>query len=919
LAFRHYRNGNENHPIDAYFTGEPITLHSDPILAMSIGARGGALVVTSPHGVLATRAAGAIDVLLGDGVAYIGSPGGGRPALLAWTSSWGVSWDVEKRLLEMTESYGARGRVTLLVHVEDSIDVFTASEKDDDDDSIWARQIFRIRGWSAAGQPKCYLYSESPVRREYWPYVISSSMTESPDEIEWTVQFQGNVEAVFSLSVTDPRLVDAAAPVHSEKSCGVAIWPPKLIPGWRLYSVVGDLVFDRPGNRIDFWLGNAGSRSCRLAASDEVITSKEGIAIVPRDGAGGPRFLQVVNGEAVGYFELLSESCAQGEQGTSVGIDFGTSATTVAVAEGGQSVAIDLGSYNLMAHPKIIVPNHASGLHIDPVWLPTIVSPMFSNVIGDLKQIPTGVFKRLTDDSPAGALPFVGFTFVSGNFDLNLAPERVRGWTADLKWRRDNANGASGMGAGDADRRKFFVAILTWTAALLREHAGRIDLRATYPLAFTSNEVKAYGSMLKEVAAQVEKMTGIQISIARPYFGLDAEEQAPRPFVDESTPLLDGALTHFNVVGAKGQPVIFVADLGGETLDVQLVCLPKADNDSSYRIVACESVRIGANAIVDYLQNELIENAYRTNDPADQPKIVRSVLNRVIRSQQLAGAIAAGQTVPIAGTRISWRSPRAPQDFLHALDGYFGLLVEYCARFVSGTLRNRTGLRTRLATAPGLGVVSDEFLIAPTITYAIQPYLIGNGWKMLPLFLESISGSLINNPSAWIASILLNRIGELLSPEQVELVEGSPGAPLFMDKTQTAIGTVRLGESEPPRSGQIAPVLASPNGYADSTDGTPYSWDILVGPGGEDVRGVMQNDRLLQPPLPDPAKLTITGAGSARFKRLIIGQGLPSRKDDLIRVRKLQESQSTGNTQGRREVSAARAAWETVLRPQLLD
>jgi hypothetical protein len=81
----------------------------------------------------------------------------------------------------------------------------------------------------------------------------------------------------------------------------------------------------------------------------------------------------------------------------------------------------------------------------------------------------------------------------------------------------------------------------------------------------------------------------------------------------------------------------------------------------------------------------------------------------------------------------------------------------------------------------------------------------------------------------------------------------------------------------------------------------------------------MQTDLLIAPALPNADKLTVTGSGAGRYNKLIAKSGIPARRDDLIRVRKLQENQSSGNARERREVSAARAAWEMVLRPVLLE
>jgi hypothetical protein len=189
---------------------------------------------------------------------------------------------------------------------------------------------------------------------------------------------------------------------------------------------------------------------------------------------------------------------------------------------------------------------------------------------------------------------------------------------------------------------------------------------------------------------------------------------------------------------------------------------------------------------------------------------------------------------------------------------------------------------------------------------------------MLELFFHSITGATIATPTAWLNQILFQRIEELLAPERLEVIDKDPDrASLFIDKTKTAIGTLNLGAAEPRRNGEITSVLAAPNGYEDQHDGNRFAWSTLVGAGGENVPHAMQNEELIRPPLPAADCLTVTGAGANRYRSHIADVGVPTRRDDLLRVRKLQESQSTGNARERREVSAARAVWEMVLRQQL--
>ncbi|HEY0158238.1 MAG TPA: hypothetical protein VGF28_13230 [Thermoanaerobaculia bacterium] len=902
MSFRKYNDDISIDPAAEFFVNDTIELRRDPILALEIAASGGVLGVAREYGplLLTQERAEDLPVVLCDGVGYIAPQNGQKPALLVWTSHPNVSFDDARRILTMTERHSKLGSLTLRYKIDASIDVIAASVHDNDANAVWAAQVFRIRGHDK------YEFSRCPVKPQYWPYVLESALADEQDApgfVAWRLQFIGGVRASYQLPVNDVRLVDVAGAKFEHVACALAIWPPRIIPGWRLYTIASQYILERVDLGFEVWLGNAGEKPVRIAQPDELITSG-GIlrGLLLSDGSLGPRYLQLTSGDASGYFELLNQELVTQSSLQPVAIDFGTSATTVAHA----GRILDLGAGE-MARPRVIVRNGPKDLEIDPPWLPTVSAPAYGTVRG-LQQIPTGLFTSVADSSVASQLPFIGFTFVSDGFDLDGISRQAHSWTAGLKWTRTD-DGIS----RERERQNFFVSLLTWISAIARASGDTFQIRATYPLAFSRQDILGYGRMLREVMRHVSDLTGAQFQLATPFYAT-AQADADAPFVDESTPLISGALAPFRHSDAKGAPVVFIADLGGETLDVQLVCLPSERVGEAYRIVACESVRIGANSILEFMESRLLAAPY---PPDEAPIVIRTVLNRIIRAGKLPEALRTkSSTQPLVNTRLKWRFDNASTEFLAQIDCYFGLVAEYCARFVAGTLRNRTGLRLRLELAPGPGIVQNAFLDGGELTFSVQPQLIGNGWKMLELLLGA-AGTDTTDPMSWLLKKFYPRVQALLVPEQLEIPLHSPASTVLKEKTETARGTLSLGTAEP-RHTQATLVIAAPNGFDDEVKGQKYAWSTLVGAGGESVPDIMQNELLVSPPLPDAGVLTITNGGASRFRALFSNTEVPKRHEHKTAVRTLQDREDTKNLQDRREISSARATWERVIRPQLL-
>jgi hypothetical protein len=918
VAFRNYET-NAAVDLVADIRARGITLPPSPVFDAEVRLAGGRLMLT-PRGILGDLQQ--MPMLIGAGVAYLppDDPASPRHKLIVWDHQRKVTWDPGTRgLMLIDDAHRELGDVVLRLRVPQEVDVLRLSTTTDSTpDSVWADSILVAYAMTRDGARP--VYSWCPVKPSVFSLVESGSQEVTADQVVWTVQFKGEVTATFPQPVGSSRFesIQPQLLAGGQKTVsGLAVWPPKIIPAWRLYTLASENVFD---GRIqaDIWIGSPGRPPLRKATSAELLgTPKqpEGIRLnaqAPADA--GPTFVELRRGDSVGYFELLTETLAADGGVTRVALDFGTSTTTVAASIADPPEALDLGPANALANPRVVFANafennRPSVDFVEP-WIPSVRARYYGELL-DLRQIPSGLFKRLDDGSPAAQLPFVGHTFVSSGFDLQKAFDAAARWNPDLKWGDTLPGGAD-------DRKRFLTSVVVWVAALLRSSTREIVLRATYPLAFSRQRASTYRDVLDDVARVVKTLTGVTVTIPTPHY---KDVESRRPFVDESTPLLRGAIEQFVIENAAGTRLVLVADLGGETLDVQLAALSPNELIHAFRIVACESVRIGANCAVEYLETLLNLPPQQTQNDTGEAllkRIKRTIISRIVRANRLGDALQA-RGPKFLDTELEW-VPNGTQQLIRQLDCYFGLVAEYCARFVAGTLKNRSGLRDRIVNGPGAGTVREDIILPPNqkMSFAVQPFLVGNGWRTLQTFFDAFEGGPDATPEAWLRRVLFGRIRELLAPDDVESVIPSNGRLVLMDKTGTVLGTIDLEDAAPRASAATLSIVAAPNGFDDNVTNTPVDWSTLAGAGGQPIADGLQNLHLTNPPLPPPDRLMITQHGRARYEAFIRDVQIPSRREDWINVRTLQNAEKDPyRTDPRRDVSTARAAWESVFRPLL--
>jgi hypothetical protein len=233
---------------------------------------------------------------------------------------------------------------------------------------------------------------------------------------------------------------------------------------------------------------------------------------------------------------------------------------------------------------------------------------------------------------------------------------------------------------------------------------------------------------------------------------------------------------------------------------------------------------------------------------------------------------------------------------------------------VAGTLNNRRDLRRRILSGPGEGVLpGSPFETDAPLHVAIQPFVVGNGWKLLESLLQSIPHSPIRNVYEWLRRFLFSRVTELAAPNHVTPVINC--GMLLDGKTETALGTLNTGIEERRRSGETRlPILSAPNGFDETIDGVDYEWTTYVGPGDITLNEPLQTRILDFPSFPDASKLLLTNGGQKRYDTAILRLNIPKNEEDRQRVREHQLRLGPGAANSARHISTSRSVWETIVR-----
>ncbi len=761
-----------------------------------------------------------------------------------------------------------------------------------------------------------------PVRLPYWPLVCGASKPLPRDgegRVGWRVPFAGGM--TLEHRWTEADLEDITT--FSDYLLGV--WPPKIISGWRLYSVLLQGLV--PDYQPYIWLGRVGQWPGRPLRQREIRADPDqgwfGMLVEDDDVAGGvgPRFVVLSTGdehERCGVFELLKDHCALDKnKHVTVALDFGTSNTVVACTQfdqgrqRGKAIHLDrhVGVAAGAAATELLKPLAVAAKeswHLEQPWLLGVFAPVFEEEKQGIDQIPSGIFLRAARSSEkqprieAESLPFVDYALVGPGLAIEKSPtDNRRCWLSGLKWWSDDP----------VPTEKFLEALLTWTVMVCG--CASLGVRATYPFAFPEFRRKAYGKLLDDVTRRVTKMTGVGVKLENPYRSVPTPlggASPPLPFVDESSPLILNQYQQFHLADQGDQKLdpkfLFVADLGGGTLDVLLGYF---FDESTHRTLASESVRIGARDVIDLLIRRL-----RWPPDYDSPELRRTLLEGMARGGSLVEKIQDsadhGRLFSDGFTKlqVEWEgTPSIANEFRKDVLMYFFFLCEYAARFLAGVL-TQPRLVERVGRAPGesslpLADLPALFSGVPSEGFALSIVLTGNGWG----FLDLVEGG----EERWRAAVF-DRVKELTTPQVLRRVE--PNLPGAVRKLFTAERTAELTFSDQTVRGNVE---VAPNGFVDRSDGVDHPWGTLVGRDSEKSLHDRQVIMPIEPVLPPPTFSWFRPHERSKYSATWLNRSSALIGEELTNIRNRQNTESAGR--GYRVLSTQRVFWETVVRKAL--
>ncbi len=864
--------------------------------------------------------------LLVDGVGFVTTAESGGE-LIVWSDAPGVHLPTADSLI--LEGLTGAGR---LVTVEARIQTQRITVKRLEEAMVWPERIVRMAGYGAR-LPGDWVYPDCPVRAEIWPYVVAmEGPTMIGEEIGWSVELIGGrrlAKRVRIESLEEEAVWDSIGSPETEDRGMLAIWPRRRLPDWRLYSlVIGDDAGDAlwRSHRPQLWLG-ASPAEARRAAPEEIVHRRNGVVVLHLDADHAheaPFFVSLAGPASCGFFHLLepaagraATSAAPASQAAeTVAIDLGTSTTVVAVANGN---VLQAGGDGL-ASPRVIVGNApGAALRTTDPWLPTVAGS-YMEVEGAFalgEEIPTGLFVHGREGL---TFPFRDFTLCAPGLDLVRADYTAESWFSNLKW-----------GSADAEIRpltvNFVATVLLWVAALRWHEAREFYVRASYPLSFSVGHRETYGKILAEACALASNWSGGALVLAA------TRKSKPYPYCDESLALLHEVGEQMTVfegyhdAGAGRLRIVVHADLGAETLDLMLTWL----SGGSFKVIAADSIRFGADTLLDCLQGET-STKRQIGDVVHRYQVRRAVradyLPRVMASQSSKNSWDLDPTLPPAHLAWAGNAQAARQSVQARMDLYAYLLAEYCARFIAGALLDREGFLYRANAGPGSGEPGDARLDEGCLILIRRS---GNGWKFLRSALCGWSDD------DWLDTVR-QRAGQLLGKDaNVEFMRGGEYNSL-QKKSITAEGTLACKPAVVDNA--VAPE-ASSNGWDDAEqrqDGRIAPWWVLVGSGSlvrQPLQESMPRDFPHQFYANQPMQQTVpaapgfpAGNGATLKPRTIRGQelwrqawtdGLAKRRDArerwLRKCRDLQKDQASADGGATCRVkSTAGAMWETLLR-----
>jgi len=610
---------------------------------------------------------------------------------------------------------------TLKVKLGDSISTTVLTK-----DVVLARRIVRFGKHPATGIPQ---YPHVPLKREFLHLLVKAESTCDLNAAHYRIAVKGHpipIEETYS----GTRIEDLA---DEGQSLAIACWP----------DPIEGLAKARRGHwkYWSFYLGDNGFTSDQLGVDFEVLGARASGGKLERldDGIGTvrivmnalePKFVYVSKLEAEGAFELKSQGAAsaRAQSSANVGLDFGTSNTSVAVQVGEVAAAFDFASVK-ECQPLILVANSADtrlGIRTGFPWLPSVRSANESADTPDGEeavQLPSGLFVATREPDWVKMLPLGGATMVAPG--ANVPAYKNAGlWHDNLKWMDQ-----------EGPTRCYLRGVLLWVAAAIE--ADQLVLRASYPLAFSDTKRREYDRLLESVLRWLVGQTGVGIAGLAVGGTPSATASDVCPFlgVDEASILLLGARAELEAeglgdTGAEKQLALAVCvDIGGGTVDTSVGIISSGDSDSRCcQIVAAESCRFGANLVrksvgrlLQVTSVQVLDHAIRRGLPDalwEPPEDAAPKIKKITKAMTSADSIREIKAV---------------------LCQYFVVLLEHTARLAAAVLLDIPTLVYRLHHGPGIGdngeikqrvgwVTNAE----STVNLLVFPIRSGNGWRWLP-------------------------------------------------------------------------------------------------------------------------------------------------------------------------------------------
>ena len=435
----------------------------------------------------------------------------------------------------------------------------------------------------------------------------------------------------------------------------------------------------------------------------------------------------------------------------SIGIDFGTSHSSAAVAVGRRDNKDQLLGSELAEQRRVSLSRHISenwehvtaplkdiGLLARSAWMPTYVREVESNLAG---LVPT---ELLTVD-PVRAMSRAVDTWVPMEHYV-VAPTGISrsDFTdhviANFKWDTLTAF----HGRERELRRIYLDRLVELAAAEVLQRSGvpnqGINFTFTYALRTPHDQVTDYRTVLQDVMRRGTASLGTRLSLTEGG-GLFNESHAAQ--------VGTGSFPEVRVVG----------DLGGGTLDLFISAEGKP-NVQFKEVV--DSVKIGGNLLLRTLAEELagtMPHGWATDDESLAMQLAAWMRARGARRLfgRDEGGIPTIESLGLSG----FSDPRQRQRGRGVIQRYFYLVGEYLARSLSAYLAAHWYV--------GVGPEDRERL-------RVQLYLRGNGWRLWPG--DEDYGGVEHAVAARVSS----RIGELWRPL------GTDGLPIPSNSPQCTAG-----------------------------------------------------------------------------------------------------------------------------------